>query len=159
MGKGFSKLDPQGHEGKTNTWLTPLWLIDALGPFDFDPCGFPNHPTAKKINTLPIDGLSIHWEGMVWLNPPYGRNIFKWLVKLHNHGNGIALVFARTDTQWFHNIRALATDIHFIKGRIKFLKADFTESTNAGHGSMLITFGREADQRVISAKHKGLIAV
>lgn len=139
--KGFSTLDNPSHEGQTNTWLTPLSLVHSLGKFDLDPCGFPGHATADRLILLPEDGLSAEWSGRVWLNPPYGREIGKWLEKLQAHGNGIALVFGRTDTAWFH---ALEPDlIFFIKGRIKFLKPDKTEDTNAGHGSVLLCFGRE----------------
>lgn len=138
--KGFSSLDSPSHEGKTNTWLTPLSLIKSLGEFDLDPCGFPGHKTAEQLICLPDDGLKFGWHGRVWLNPPYGRNIDVWLKRLQQHGNGIALVFARTDTEWFHSLSPDLT--FFIKGRIKFLRPDFTADTNAGHGSMLLCYGK-----------------
>lgn len=169
MQTGFSKLDPQGHEGETNTWLTPLSVIKSLGEFDFDPCGFYGkrpHVTAKKMLVPPYDGLTAKWEGRVWMNPPYGRDIWDWISRLEHHGNGMALLFARTDTKWFHDAKPDA--ILFLKGRIKFLTPfkRFTagknkgkleldaqgkpilldepvESTNAGHGSMLLAYGRQ----------------
>lgn len=145
--RGFSKLDNPSHQGATNTWLTPLWLINSLGKFDFDPCGYEGHATAKKINTTE-DGLIIPWEGRVWLNPPYGKDIQKWIHKFVDHGKGIALVFARTDTHWFQGYSKLCDWIFFLKGRIKFLDAEFKESTNAGHGSVLFGFGKEPDEDV-----------
>ena len=59
------------------TWITPRWIIEALGPFDLDPCcpdeGMP-WPTARKMVRKSEDGLSVDWaEDRVWLNPPYGR--------------------------------------------------------------------------------------
>ena len=99
----WTKHEPQNHQGKTNTWLTPLSLINALGEFDLDPCGFNGHKTAKKIIVLPDNGLAIEWTGRVWLNPPYGRNVNEWLQKLQKHNNGMALVFGRTDVKWFQD--------------------------------------------------------
>lgn len=154
--KGFSSLDPSGHEGKTNTWLTPLWIIEALGSFDMDPCAFPGHATAAELISLPIDGLKVTWDGRVWLNPPYGRLINRWLRKLESHGDGIALVFARTDTNWFHELKPDA--FFFMHGRVKFLKADFTESTNAGHGSMLLVYGKNNVNAVRQANLSGKLS-
>jgi hypothetical protein len=152
-GRAFSKLDNPSHEGKTNTWLTPLPLIRELGEFDLDPCAYPGHATAKRLIVLPEDGLSAEWHGRVWLNPPYGREIGKWLKKLQDHGNGIALVFGRTDTAWFHELDPDL--IFFIQGRIKFLKPDFTEDTNAGHGSILLAFGRHNAGSILKSSLKG----
>ncbi len=136
--KGFSTLDNPSHQGATNNWLTPLPLIHSLGEFDLDPCAFRGHWTANQMYFA--RGLSLPWRGRVWLNPPYGKATGVWLDRLQDHDNGIALVFARTDTGWFHKLRTYHS-ILFIKGRIKFLQADFTELTNAGHGSMLVAFG------------------
>lgn len=91
----------QSHRALTTTWLTPPHILDALGPFDLDPCGHPDWPTARRRVTLPDDGLAADWSGRVWLNPPYGREVWEWLAKLAAHGDGIALVFARTETEGF----------------------------------------------------------
>lgn len=157
MKKGFSNLDNPNHEGKTNTWLTPLWIIKALGEFDLDPCAFPGHITAKtRWHGPPLKcGLENDWFGRVWLNPPYGRNIGKWLKKMDQHKNGIALVFARTDTKWFHDVKP---DFRFfLKGRIKFLNSNFEESTNAGHGSVLLVWGKDNLQAIFNSKLNGLL--
>ena len=60
---------------------------------------------------------------------------------LSEHGNGTALVFSRTDTRWAQRHFKLASQVFFLKGRIKFLTAEFKESTNAGHGSMFLNYG------------------
>ena len=151
--KGFSKLDNPSHEGQTNIWLTPLHIIRSLGDFDLDPCGQKDHPTANEIYYLPNDGLKLPWYGRIWLNPPYGKNIGNWLRKLQSHGNGIALVFSRTDTQWFQEV--WLDVIFFLKGRIAFLKPDKTISTNAGHGSILLIFGENNIKSVINSGLKG----
>jgi len=139
--KGFSVLDNPSHEGQTNTWLTPLSIIESLGEFDLDPCGYPDHKTAKNLICFPDDGLLAEWYGRIWLNPPYGRDIGKWLRKMERNRNGIALVFSRTDTKWFQESNPDA--IFFIKGRIAFLKPDKSISTNAGHGSMFLIYGHD----------------
>lgn len=133
----FTNLDPQGHEGKTNVWLTPKWILNKLGTFDLDPCAHSGWITAE--NHFYDNGLEREWHGRVWLNPPYGRDIGRWLQKLQTHGNGIALVFARTDTSWFQTLNFHSAN--FIKGRIKFLRADQSEATNAGTPNVLLAWG------------------
>lgn len=141
MSRGFATLDNPSHEGKTNTWLTPLPLIKALGEFDFDPCGFVGHNTAKYLCCQPLDGLKEKWFDRVWLNPPYGKNIGLWLNKLQEHGNGIALVFSRTETRWFQSLKPDL--VFFLQGRIKFLNDQKQTVSNAGHGSMLLAYGQQ----------------
>lgn len=146
MNRGFVKLDNPNHQGKTNTWLTPKYIIDELGPFDLDPCAAPlprPWDTAKTMISLPNDGLSIIWANCVWLNPPYGKEIKRWLDKLYNHGWGIALVFARTDTIWWQEHFKKSDHVFLFKGRIKFHKHDGSLSTNAGHGSCLFFYGMD----------------
>lgn len=156
MSKGFSKLDNPNHEGKTNTWLTPIELVEMLGEFDLDPCAYPRHLLAKKMICLPEDGLKTKWEGRVWLNPPYGRNIGLWLQKIRSHGNGIAIVFSRTETNWFQDADPDA--IFLIKGRIKFINPEAkTITTNAGHGSCLLIYGKENIEAVRNCDLKGIL--
>lgn len=66
------------------------------------------------------DGLSKDWTGeIVWMNPPYGRNVGKWIEKLSKN-KGVALLPARTDTRWFHDYINLKATIRFLRGRVKF---------------------------------------
>lgn len=87
-------------------WLTPPEIIKAFPEFDLDPCAPINRPwpTARAHYTKDDDGLQKDWQGCVWMNPPYGSECQKWLAKLAEHGNGIALVFARTETKMFQKI-------------------------------------------------------
>jgi len=89
-------------DGK-DEWLTPKYITDALGEFDLDPCAPMVRPweTAKRCFTMEDDGLIHKWEGRVWMNPPYGNQTCRWMEKLADHDNGIALVFARTETNTF----------------------------------------------------------
>lgn len=84
-------------------WITPKFILDALAPFDLDPCAPVVRPWPMAANhfTVADDGLTQPWRGFVWCNPPYGRETAKWFRKLRAHGNGIALTFARTETKMF----------------------------------------------------------
>ena len=129
-------------------WLTPPNIIKALGSFDLDPCA-PHESkrpwnTAGKHYALPADGLKMEWEGRVWCNPPYGRKTFDWLNKLAKHGNGIALIFARTETIGFHReIWNKADGIFFFKGRLKFYHVTGEQGGTANAPSCLVAYGRK----------------
>ncbi len=123
-----------------DTTLTPLALIKSLGKFDLDPCGFIGHKTAKKIIRLPEDGLLAKWSGRVWLNPPYSSPT-QWLTKMIQNGNGIALLLASTETNWFqHYVWERADAIFFLKGRPKFLRKDKTE-VQLMRATVLVAYG------------------
>lgn len=113
-------------EESTTVWITPKHIIDAVGSFDLDPCAneIMPWPTARYMNTRSMcDGLTMMWpeRSRVWLNPPYGEGMWRWLEKLAQHGTGTALIFARSDTEGYHKyVLAKAHSILFIKGRVKF---------------------------------------
>ena len=71
-------------------WLTPPAIVEALGDFDLDPCGAPNHPLAAKTFLLENgdDGIRDPWVGRVWCNPPYGKESVPFLDKLSRHSGG-----------------------------------------------------------------------
>lgn len=110
------------------TWLTPRYILDPLGHFDTDPCCPKNMPwkTADKMLTKEEDGTVYPWSGRVWLNPPYGRDGIPFLDRMSKHeAGGIALVFARTNTAWWHQlIFPVAHSILFLRGQIRFCKPD-----------------------------------
>lgn len=87
----------------TDVWLTPPAIIKSLGEFDLDPCASIDRPwdTAKKHYTIEDNGLAQKWNGRVWCNPPYGPGMAPFLKKMVEHGNGISLIFARTETKAF----------------------------------------------------------
>lgn len=127
-------------------WLTPPELIKSLGDFDLDPCSPEENirpwPTAGKHLALSDDGLNSEWNGRVWCNPPYGKETFKWLDKLAAHGDGMALVFARTETIGFHEqIWSKANAIFFFKGRLKFYHVTGIQGDTANAPSCLIAYG------------------
>jgi hypothetical protein len=134
------------NNGASVTWLTPPEIVAALGRFDLDPCCPENMPwrTAEDMITEQTDGLSINWYGRVWLNPPYGTGIKAWLSRLADHGNGIALVPARTEVEnWFWPlIWERANAVFFFRGRLFFRTIDGKRLGNAGHGSVLAAYGQ-----------------
>jgi hypothetical protein len=113
------------NNGLTNDWLTPPRIISALGRFDVDPCAHPQQffATAARMIAPPEDGLSAEWIGRVWLNPPYGSALKSWIARLARHGNGIALVPARTEVEsWFWPFVWEGADaILFLRGRLYFI--------------------------------------
>ena len=138
--KNFNTVT-EGHD----EWLTPRYITDTLGPFDLDPCS-PGIRRPWSTANLHLDkkddGLKGPWYGRIWCNPPYGRDTFKWLSKLADHGNGIALVFARTETiGFFEQVWERADAIFFFKGRLKFCYVDGTEGNTANAPSCLIAYG------------------
>lgn len=127
-------------------WLTPPSLIEAFGEFDLDPCSPINRPwpTAKAHYTAEDDGLTKPWSGRVWLNPPYDYHAERWMEKLAEHGNGIALIFARTDTKsFFDNVWERGDAALFLRGRLRFHLVDgsLPTHTNCGAPSVLVAYG------------------
>jgi hypothetical protein len=141
-------------KGKTDVWLTPLPIIEALGKFELDPCGESHWPTANEI--YQTDGLEKDWYGRVWLNPPYSE-VGKWTKKLAEHGNGITLVFVRSDVGWFQDAINSCDAVLFLKGRIFFHHHDGTRAKgSAGAPSCLIAFGSE---NVKALQNSGLTGI
>lgn len=147
----------------SDTWLTPPHIIEGLGgreSFALDPCAAPEPrpwPTAWHHVSLPTDGLELEWWGNVWLNPPYSREARRWLAKLADHGTGIALIFARTETSWFiEHIWNRATALLFLHGRVHFHHADGTRAAaNAGAPSVLVAYGPAAAHQLAKASLPG----
>jgi hypothetical protein len=142
--KKFSFGDKVSNDiSKTNRWLTPSWIVDSLGEFDLDPCGAPRHSLAKRTYQLDDgeDGLLLPWHGRVWLNPPYGDEAGPFLKKMSEHKNGIAFIFARTETKAFFNyVWESAQALLFLKGRVKFLNHDLAVTNAANAPSVLIAY-------------------
>lgn len=143
---------------QNDEWLTPPELIKALGEFDLDPCSPINRPwdTAKRHYTKIDDGLKQTWAGLVYCNPPYGRELGKWLAKCGDHGNTVALTFARTETKAFHEfVWPRAPSLLFIKGRISFYDIQGNKGGTSGAPSVLIAYGATADERLKKVKFLG----
>lgn len=133
--------------GKSQVHLTPRWIIDRLGPFDLDPCAATVRPWDCAVTNIveAENGLDLEWHGRVWLNPPFDRyQVGRWIERLANHGNGLALVHARTETEWFRPIWRHASHVLFLYDRLKFIRPDGTEqAANSGAPVVLAAFGND----------------
>lgn len=139
----------QSASGGSDEWLTPKHILDALGPFDLDPCAPITRPwpTAARHLTIEDDGLAHPWEGRVWCNPPYAR-LRRWIAKLMLHRNGTALIFARTETRtWQDIVWPQSSGILFLAGRVRFATIDGKPAPfTSGAPSALVAFGaRDAE--------------
>lgn len=119
------------YSSRSEEWYTPQSVIDrvvqTLGGIDLDPCSNSRRSPvvpAKHHFTKRDDGLSRQWHGRVFMNPPYGREVKRWVSHLcgeYHAGrvhSAIALLHARTDTAWFHFFRDYS--LCFVRGRLRF---------------------------------------
>jgi len=130
---------------RTDEWETPQHIFDKLdeelGPFTIDVCATPASAKCAKYFTKAHDGLAQNWAGhTVWMNPPYGREIGKWIKKAYlaskkPNTRVVCLLPARTDTRWFHNW-CVKGKIWFVRGRLKF----GGRKTGAPFPSMVVIF-------------------
>ena len=111
----------------TDMWATPQDFFDVINKefnFTVDVCATAENTKCSLFFTPEQDGLKQKWEGICYMNPPYGRSIGKWIQKAYNSSKEGAVVVgllpARTDTKWFHEYIYNKAEIRFIKGRLKF---------------------------------------
>lgn len=130
---------------KTDNWATPTEFYNTLNEelhFNLDPCADEFNHKCEKFYTVEQDGLKQDWGGYrVFCNPPYGRDISKWVKKAYNEGHKsntlvCMLIPARTDTKFFHEYILNRAEIRFIKGRLKFGGS----KTTAPFPSMLVVY-------------------
>lgn len=129
-------------------WETPKELFekyDSIYHFETDVCALPENAKCKHFYSPAEDGLKQDWEGVCWMNPPYSREITKWVEKayMESEKNGstiVCLLPSRTDTEWFHKFVLPHARVEFIKGRVKFVGA----KSGAPFPSVIAVFGRRA---------------
>jgi len=136
----------------TNEWYTPKELYNKLNEefnFTLDPCCTEKSRKCEKYFTKKENGLIHDWSNNnVFMNPPYGNDIKYWIEKaylesLKDNTIVVALIPARTDTSYWHNfIFNKASDIRFLKGRIKFEKEDGTLGNSAPFPSAVIVWNK-----------------
>jgi hypothetical protein len=153
----------------THDLLTPPSLLAALGalrvtpdgyalgrdPFGLDPCASEGQPwpTARTMWTVHEDGAAQDWSphGEVYLNSPYGSELYLWLARLADHGDGLALLYARTDTQGFASqVWDRATAVYFFTRRLWFHRpvSGHQCPANCGGPMALAIYGERSVQRV-----------
>lgn len=132
---------------KKQDWATPQYFFDKLNEefhFTLDPCADDLNHKCEKYYTLEQNGLNQSWsDEVVFCNPPYGRELPKWVKKCYDEtetGNckcAVMLIPARTDTRWFHEyIHHKACEVRFVRGRIKFEGNKY----NAPFPSMIVVY-------------------
>lgn len=129
----------------TDMWATPQDFFDVINKefnFTVDVCATAENTKCSLFFTPEQDGLKQKWEGICYMNPPYGRSIGKWIQKAYNSSKEGAVVVgllpARTDTKWFHEYIYNKAEIRFIKGRLKFGGC----KNSAPFPSMVVIWGR-----------------
>lgn len=103
---------------------TPHWLFDALDVefhFTLDVCASAENAKCQTYFTKEQDGLAQRWTGTCWMNPPYGRNIRRWIEKARNsNATVVCLLPARTNTRWWFEVVADASEVRFIHPKLQF---------------------------------------
>lgn len=111
----------------TDLWETPQEFFNKLEEefhFEVDVCATPENAKCARFYTTDDNGLAQSWHGVCWMNPPYGREIGRWVAKAFHaaaqHGaTVVCLLPARTDTAWWHDY-CMKGEVRFIRGRLKF---------------------------------------
>jgi hypothetical protein len=130
---------------KTDQWETPQSFFDELNKefhFTLDPCADEHNYKCKKFFTREQNGLLQDWGGdSVFVNPPYGKEIYQWVEKCYWEGHKentvvVLLIPARTDTKYFHDFILNRSEVRFVKGRLKFGDSN----NSAPFPSMVVVF-------------------
>lgn len=138
---------------KNNAWCTPRDFFDKLNKefnFTLDPCCTKKSALCKKFYTPDEDGLKQDWSNeRVFVNPPYGREIKKWVKKCWLESNKaeviVMLIPSRTDTSYFHDFIYNKAEIRFIRGRLKFIDLDYK--------------GKEEDRKMSPAPFPSMLVI
>ena len=136
---------------KTNEWGTPQSLFDELDRefcFTLDPCSTHENAKCKKHYTSEDNGLAQDWTGeVVFCNPPYGREIPKWVEKAAtSNATTVMLIPARTDTRYFHNYIYGKAEVRFLRGRVRFERAPGEPGDAAPFPSMIVVFRQNKER-------------
>lgn len=130
---------------KSDLWETPQWLFDRLNDewhFETDVCAVESNKKCAHYYSPEQDGLSQTWGGRCWCNPPYGREIGKWVKKAaESDATVVMLLPARTDTKWFHDYCLKYGEITFLRGRLKFGDS----KNSAPFPSMIVVFRQDRE--------------
>ncbi len=159
----FTNPDAKRPTNKSVEWYTPKFIFEELSiQFDLDPCSPWDMETAvpaKTKFTIFDDGLSKEWFGRVWLNPPYGKDTPMWIRRMIEHGDGIALVFSRTDSAWCQEAMKACTAMLFISGRINFVpgKENQHKKSRSGAGTVLFAFGEDSAKALERIRDRGVL--
>ena len=135
---------------KSDEWLTPRPLFDLLnrtyGPFDLDAAATDENHLCPKWFTKERSAVARLWRDRVFINPPYGRELPKWMRTIFEHRNEseilVALIPAKVGTRWWYNYVARASLIRFLVGRVTFGSADNPQGNPAQFDSVVVVYNR-----------------
>lgn len=134
---------------QTDMHSTPQSFFDKVNAefnFNLDVCASVENAKCERYFTKEINGLEKDWAGNTcWMNPPYGREIGRWVRKAYESSQNentivVCLIPSRTDTAWWHEYVMKATEIKFVRGRLKFGAA----ANSAPFPSALVIFKNRA---------------
>lgn len=146
---------------KSAEWFTPPWVFSELQiSFDLDPASPVDYmtfvPAIHKL-TIKENGLTAPWSGCVWLNPPYGAQTGGWMRRFREHGHGIAMVFSRTDANWFQQMLCAADAVLFLSGRVAFIPGPENELKRGrcGAGTAMFSMGDDCTEALLRLAYRG----
>lgn len=143
------------YSSENEVWETPQDLFNMLDDefhFDIDVCATPENAKCSKFFSPLDDGLAQDWQGVCWMNPPYGKKIGAWMKKaMEAETTVVCLVPSRTDTKWWHEYAMKASEIRFIKGRLKFGDS----KNSAPFPSAIIVFGKTHKDLKVCSMERG----
>lgn len=123
-------IDKNSFKSKSVEYSTPIEIVEPLKKefnLQLDVCATNHNNKCKKYFTKEQDGLKLDWNkyGNCWMNPPWSRELKKWVAKAYEESQkGITVVCllpVRTNTIWWHKyIIDTKTEVRFLKGEIKF---------------------------------------
>jgi hypothetical protein len=155
INEAYKKINVHvGQNSGENEWYTPKYIIDAarntMESIDLDPASnelADKIVQATKYYTKETDGLNKTWNGNVWMNPPYDKDLMpkfsqKFVSELPNMTQGCVLVNNATDTQWMQNIMDVCDAICFLKSRVKFIDMDGNATGSPLQGQAVMYFGK-----------------
>lgn len=142
----MGKINSSWYTSDSEEWATPQHVFEELNRefnFTLDVCASNTNYKVAQYFTKDVDGLAQDWNGVCWMNPPYGRTIGFWMKKaLEASRRGstvVCLVPARTDTAWWHDY-AMHGEFRLLRGRLKFVKPDGSVKDSAPFPSAVVIF-------------------
>jgi site-specific DNA-methyltransferase (adenine-specific) len=153
----------QLYSSSSNEWGTPDYIFNALDDefnFELDAAASEDLAKCEPYFTKSDNALLKDWSAVantVWLNPPYGRGIGKWIEKAYKEAQKgctvVVLTFVRSDTRWWHDWALKAEEIRMIKGRVAFTNSSGVSSNAAPAPSCVLIFDKNLRRPVIKAWH------
>lgn len=142
----MGQINSSWYTSLSEEWATPQHVFDELNRefnFTLDVCASDINFKVDRYFTREQDALNKVWEGVCWMNPPYGRTIGLWMKKaLETSLQGttvVCLVPARTDTAWWHDY-AMKGEYRLLRGRLKFVQPNGEAKDSAPFPSAIVIF-------------------